>query len=178
MTSIHEVKPAWNWRLRERYGHLGVGESAAAPGEINTEGRPKGSLFDIFDIRLLKVGPGAATAEMHLKQVHMNQRGITQAGAVVVLADAAAGWATIPALAEDMQFTTLELKMNMLRVSRIGDILRAEVTPVHVGSTAIVLDVLIFRPNAQGKPVAKFSCTQLVLRQRSEKQGGQEKPSV
>ncbi len=170
MTNIHDPNPTWNWGLRERYGHLPVGESAPAPEEINVEGRPKGCLLDTLDIRLLKVGPGAATAEMHLRQVHMNQRGIAQAGAVLALADAAAGWATMPALAENTHFTTIELKANMLRASRIGDILRAEVTPVHVGSSTIVLDVLVFRPEAKSKPVAKFSCTQLVLRQRPQKQ--------
>jgi uncharacterized protein (TIGR00369 family) len=143
---------------------LPIGEVTDAPEEINTHGRPQGCLLHVFDIRLLKVGPGAAIAEMMLKEVHMNQRGIAQAGAIVALADAAAGWATMPALAENTHFTTLELKANMLRAARIGEVLHAEVKPVHIGSSTVVLDVLVYRREARNKPVARFSCTQLVLR--------------
>ena len=171
MPSIHDPNPAWNWGLREKYGHLPVGQMEPAPVEINTVWRPKGCLLDVFDIRLVMVGPGASIAEMPLMQAQMNQRGIAQAGAVMALADAAAGWATMPALPDNTHFTTLELKANMLRASRLGDTLRAEVKPVHVGSSTIVLDVLVFNPEARDKPIAKFSCTQLVLRQREPKAG-------
>ena len=167
MTSIHKPDPQWNWGLRERFGHLPVGEMADAPDEINTEGRPKGRLHDVFDMRLLKVGPGAALAEMALKEVHMNQRGIAQAGAIVAFADAAAGWATMPALAEGTHFTTLELKTNMLRAARAGEVLHAEAKPVHVGSSTVVLDVLVYRREARDKPIARFTCTQLVLKAKA-----------
>jgi uncharacterized protein (TIGR00369 family) len=163
-TNVHKPDAKWNWGLRERFGQLPVGEMGDAPEEINTEGRPKGRLHDVFDMRLLKVGPGAALAEMTLKEVHMNQRGIAQAGAIVAFADAAAGWATMPALAEGTHFTTLELKSNILRAACVGDVLHAQAKPVHVGSSTVVLDVLVYKPESPDKPIAKFSCTQLVLK--------------
>jgi uncharacterized protein (TIGR00369 family) len=167
MTSLHKPDAKWNWGLRERFGQLPIGELADAPDDINTQGRPNGCLLHVFDIRLLKVGPGAAIAEMMTKEVHMNQRGVAQAGAIVALADAAAGWATMPALAENTHFTTLELKANMIRAARIGEVLHAEVKPVHVGSSTIVLDAVVYKRGEPNKPVAKFSCTQLVLRAKA-----------
>jgi 1,4-dihydroxy-2-naphthoyl-CoA hydrolase len=167
MTNIQKPDQKWNGDLREGFGQLAVGEMRDAPDEINTEGRPKGRLHDVFDMRLLKVGPGAALVEMALKEVHMNQRGVAQAGAIVALADAAAGWATTPALAAGMSFTTLELKCNMLRAARVGEVLHAVVKPIHVGSSTVVLDVLVYKRETPDKPVAKFSCTQLVLKAKS-----------
>jgi 1,4-dihydroxy-2-naphthoyl-CoA hydrolase len=169
MTKVHEPNPSWNFGLRAQFGHLPVGETGEAPPEISA-GLPKGCLLEVFGIRLLRVGPGAALAEMAMMSVHMNQRGIAQAGAIVALADAAAGWATLPALAEGMHFTTLELKINLLRASQVSDVLHAIVTPVHVGGSTIVLDVLVQKQDEARSVVAKFSCTQLVLKPRAPKQ--------
>lgn len=166
MTSVHEPRSSWNKGLRERFGDLPVGEMADAPPEVTAE-LPKGCLLETFGMRLLRVGPGAATVEMTLAPVHMNQRGISQAGAIVALADAAAGWATLPALAEGTHFTTVELKANMLRASAVGDTLVATVMPVHVGGSTIVLDVLVTTKAEPPKPIAKFSCTQIVLKPRA-----------
>lgn len=168
MTGVHEPRSSWNKGLREQFGSLPVGETLDAPAEV-TDDLPKGCLLETFGMRLVRVGPGAATVEMTLTPVHMNQRGIAQAGAIVALADAAAGWATLPALAEGTHFTTVELKANMLRASVVGDTLLANVTPVHVGGSTIVLDVLVVKKNDPSKPIAKFSCTQIVLRPRAQK---------
>lgn len=168
MAGVHDPNASWNWGLREKFGGLPVGEMREAPPEV-TAGLPKGCLLEAFGMRLLQVGPGAALVEMTLEPLHMNQRGITQAGAVVALADAAAGWATMPALPEGAHFTTLELKANMLRASQIGDVLHAVVSPVHVGGSTIVLDVVVRKQDAARSAVAKFSCTQLVLKPRAPK---------
>lgn len=166
MSGVHEPRASWNKGLRDQFGGLSVGQTGEAP-EAVTADLPKGCLLESFGMRLLRVGPGAATVEMTLAPIHMNQRGIAQAGAIVAMADAAAGWATLPALAEGNHFTTVELKANMLRASVVGDVLQANVTPVHVGGSTIVLDVLVIKKGELSKPIAKFSCTQIVLRPRS-----------
>ncbi len=56
----------------------------------------------------------------------------------------------------------------MLRASAVGDTLLATVTPVHVGGSTIVLDVLVTKKGQPDKPIAKFSCTQMVLRSRAK----------
>lgn len=128
---------------------------------------PEGCLLDILGIRLTHVGKGRSRAEMTLTAAHLNQRGLPQGGALVALADAAAGFASYAALPEGL-FTTLELKTNLLGRSRTGDTLVALCTPVHLGRTTLVLqvDVLTAEQEASAPPrlVARFSCTQMVLK--------------
>ena len=143
----------------------------AATGEVTpatpeTAAVPAGCLLDSLGIRLTHVGHGRARASMLVEDVHLNQRGIVQAGAVVSLADAVAGWASYAALPEG-RFTTLELKCNMLgRVNR-GAELVAVAKPVHLGRGTLVLDVEVMHADqeelAERRLVARFSCTQLVL---------------
>jgi uncharacterized protein (TIGR00369 family) len=168
MAGVHDPVSSWNWGLREKFGDLPAGQTREAPPEVTTS-LPKGCLLEAFGMRLLRVGPGAALVEMRLAQIHMNQRGIAQAGAIVALADAAAGWATLPALPEATHFTTLEFKTNLLRASQVGDVLHAIVTPVHLGGSTIVLDVSVQKQDAARSAVAKFTCTQLVLKPRAPK---------
>ena len=75
---------------------------------------PEDCLLSRLGIRLVRVGRGASVATMPVGRGHLNQRGIAQAGAVVALADAAAGWASYTAL-EDSRFTTLALDMKLIR---------------------------------------------------------------
>ena len=127
---------------------------------------PEGCLLDAFGIRLTDVGIGRSRAEMTLAPVHLNQRGLPQGGALVALADAAAGWASYGALPGG-RFTTLELKCNLLGRAAVGDTLVAIAAPVHLGRQTLVLEVRVL-PTAQefvAKPrlTAAFSCTQMVL---------------
>jgi 1,4-dihydroxy-2-naphthoyl-CoA hydrolase len=127
---------------------------------------PPGCLLDALGITLTDVGRGRARASMRIEDVHLNQRGIVQAGAIVSLADAVAGWASYAALPEG-RFTTLELKCNMLGRAESGSDLVALARPVHLGRRTLVLDVDVFRADQEGaaapRLTARFSCTQLVL---------------
>lgn len=154
---------AGNW-LAENYGHLAVGtmepvDPAAVPV-------PPGSLIDTLGMSLTHVGPGAAVGEMVVADVHLNQAAVAQAGAVVALADAVAGWAAKTALREGQSFTTLELNINLLRAARAGDRLIATASPVHVGRSSMVLEVAVHLAGADGTPgklAAQFRCTEMVL---------------
>lgn len=153
-----------NW-LAENFGHLPRG--TAAPVDPEKVPVPPGSLIDNMGIRLTKVGPGAAEATMTVGAVHLNQAAVAQAGAIVALADAAAGWAAKTALSAGESFTTLELNANLLRAARAGDELVAVVNPVHVGRSSMVLGVSVHLADAEGAPaklVAEFRCTELVLK--------------
>lgn len=87
-----------------------------------------------------------------------------QGGAIVALADAAAGWASYAALREG-RFTTLELNCDFMGRAAEGGVLVASAAPVHLGRRTLVLDVTVRDPDraADRAPVARFSCTQLVL---------------
>ena len=138
------------------------------PGELTDvepafmAGIPSDSMLSGLGITLVQVGRGASRATMAVGREHLNQRGIAQAGAIVALADAAAGWASYSAI-EDGKFTTLNLDVNLLRPAREGDTLMAEARPVHLGRRTHVLGVVVTRVEAPEKPLARFTCTQMVL---------------
>jgi uncharacterized protein (TIGR00369 family) len=104
---------------------------------------------------------------MRIGKQHLNQRGIVQGGAIVALADAAAGWAAYAALPEG-RFTTVELDCRFMGRTAEGGLLVASAVPVHLGRQTLVFDVTVRDaergPGKPGRgPVARFSCTQLVL---------------
>jgi uncharacterized protein (TIGR00369 family) len=123
---------------------------------------PDDCLLADLAIELVKVGRGSSLARMVVRRGHLNQRGVAQAGSVVALADAAAGWASDSAL-EDGRFTTLSLDISLIRPVVENDVLIASATTVHLGRRTHLLEVTIAKESAPGKPVARFSCQQLVL---------------
>src|SRR5262249_31378287 len=125
---------------------------------------PDGCLLDAFGIRLSHVGPGRARAEMTVSPIHLNQRGIVQAGALAAFADAVAGWATYASV-EHGGFTTLELGTSLVRPARAGEVLRAEARAVHVGRRTAIFDVDVL---AGERLVARFGCTQLIIEPSAE----------
>jgi uncharacterized protein (TIGR00369 family) len=81
---------------------------------------------------------------------------------VTALADTACGYgclAHLPAGAEN--FTTVELKINFFATAREGTIATVA-RPVHLGNSTQVWDAVVSR-KADGKQIALFRCTQLVL---------------
>jgi 1,4-dihydroxy-2-naphthoyl-CoA hydrolase len=143
---------------------LPAGELRPVPDELASV--PPGCLLDTLGIRLTDVGVGRSRAEMALGPVHLNQRGLPQGGAFVVLADAAAGWASYAAVPGG-RFTTLELKCNLLGRASVGDTLVAVTSPVHLGRQTLMFEVRIMAADQEGaerpRLTAAFSCTQLVL---------------
>jgi uncharacterized protein (TIGR00369 family) len=128
---------------------------------------PADCLLTIHGIVLTRIGRGVAVVEMTVDRGHLNQRGVVQAGAIVALADATAGWASYSSI-EHGRFTTIDLHTNLLRAAREGDRLQATATPVRLGRRVQVIDVLVealIGENGWGPatPVATFSCSQLVL---------------
>jgi len=102
------------------------------------------------------------TAEIEVTSQHMAANGFLRAGAVVTLADTAAGYgcsASLPAGASG--FTTIELKSNHLGTARDGTI-ECVATPVHQGRTTQVWDAIITHAQS-GRTIAVFRCTQLIL---------------
>jgi uncharacterized protein (TIGR00369 family) len=86
-------------------------------------------------------------------------------GAVMALADSAGGACAFLNLPEGAAGTsTIESKTNFLGAIRGGTV-RASATPLHVGSTTIVVETEV--RSAEGKLVAKVTQTQTVLRPRS-----------
>ena len=112
--------------------------------------------------RSQSVAHGAVRARLKLEQKHMAPNGYLHAGTVVGFADSACGYGSILNLPEGATgFTTIELKTNFLRTALEGTI-ACEARLVHGGRTTQLWDATVTDPN--GRPMALFRCTQLVLR--------------
>jgi 1,4-dihydroxy-2-naphthoyl-CoA hydrolase len=144
---------------------LGPDELAEVAAPLAERLVPPDCLLSAFGIRPTRIGRGACHAEMTVRSAHLNQRGITQGGALIALADAAAGWASYAAAANG-RFTTVSIAANLLRAAGPGEVLVARAAPVHLGRTTLVLQVSVVRAaddGARPKPLAQLTCTQLVL---------------
>lgn len=151
--------------FRQRLGDHPVGHLAEVDDELRAT-TPPGCLLDLLDIELTHAGPGAARALMRVQDKHLNQAGVAQAGAVVALADAVAGWAAKVAVPEGSTFVTLELNANVIRPSRPGQTLEAIASPIQLGRRVMVIDVevrVLADDEQERKLIASFRCTEMVV---------------
>jgi len=115
-------------------------------------------------IEVETVADGTVRARMQLDDRHRAPNGYLHAAAVVGLADTACGYGCIFSLPEGATgFTTIELKTNFIRSAQDGTI-TCEAKLVHGGRTTQLWDATV--NGADGRPMALFRCTQLVLRDR------------
>jgi 1,4-dihydroxy-2-naphthoyl-CoA hydrolase len=124
--------------------------------EAGSHGFP-GLLGIEFDMPGERVMRGRLTVE----EKHMAPNGYLHAGTVVGLADSVSGYGCILNLPEGaIGFTTIELKTNFLRSALSGTI-ECEARLAHGGRTTQLWDATV--SDADGKTMALFRCTQLVL---------------
>ena len=116
----------------------------------------------LLGIEVLEVADGVVHAQLDVREKHLAPNGYLHAGAVVALADTACGYGCILSLPEGgTGFTTIELKTNFLRTTLEGTI-RCEAKLAHGGRTTQLWDATV--SDEDGRPLALFRCTQLVLR--------------
>jgi 1,4-dihydroxy-2-naphthoyl-CoA hydrolase len=82
-------------------------------------------------------------------------------GALMALADNLGGTATTANLKPGQSTTTVESKTNFFAAVPIGDVAKAECTPLHRGRTTMVWQTRITR--SDGRLCALVTQTQLVL---------------
>jgi 1,4-dihydroxy-2-naphthoyl-CoA hydrolase len=113
-------------------------------------------------VEIESVEDGVVRGRIELGDHHLAPNGYLHAAAVIGLADTACGYGSILSLPEGgIGFTTIELKTNFLRSVRQGTI-TCEATLVHGGRTTQIWDATVRDPD--GRAMALFRCTQLVLR--------------
>jgi uncharacterized protein (TIGR00369 family) len=116
----------------------------------------------LVGVRVTTVEQGLVRAELPLRPDLFAPNGFLHAGAVVTLADTAAGYGTVAHLPDAASgFTTLELKANFVRAARDG-VLSCVARAVHLGRSTHVWDATVAAEGDE-RPVALFRCTQLVL---------------
>ena len=114
-----------------------------------------------FGVVVTRIAEGRLDAELTLQPWMMAPNGFLHAASVLLLADTAAGYASIAHLPEKAKnFTTVELKSNFLGTAREGKI-RAECVAEHLGRTTHVWSAIVLGPDE--KRIALFRCTQLIL---------------
>lgn len=113
-------------------------------------------------LELVELGPGIAVMRCEIKPLHMAPNGFLHAGAVITLADTAAGYGCVANFPEDASgFTTIELKTNFTGTLLEGA-MRADARMVHGGRTTQVWDVDV-TADGDGKRLALFRATQMIL---------------
>ena len=124
--------------------------------ELGSSGFP-----GLLGIDFREAGDGWVRASLELEEKHMAPNGYLHAGTVVGFADSACGYGCIMSLPDGAAgFTTIELKSNFLATALKGT-LYAKASRVHAGRTTQVWDATV--TNEEGKTIALFRCTQLLL---------------
>lgn len=123
--------------------------------------RQKGRLPDLLGVQLISLDQGQLSGELVIRPELLAPNGFLHAATVIGLADTCCGYACIAHLPDKAQnFTTLELKSNHVSTARDGKIV-AKATAVHLGRSTQVWDATV--TNGDGKLIAMFRCTQMIL---------------
>lgn len=124
--------------------------------------RQKGSLPDLLGLEWVEARHGLVRGRFEVKPHHMAPNGFLHAASVIALADSASGYGCVISSPEGASgFTTIELKSNFLGTARDGAV-ACEAKLVHGGRTTQVWDAVVTN-EANGKTVALFRCTQMIL---------------
>jgi len=118
-------------------------------------------------INVTLYSPDRIEAELPVRPELGNRNGNLHGGAVMAFADDLGGAATIINLPEGMTTATIESKTNFFAAIAVGDVAKAECTPLHRGRTTMVWQTKITR--GDGKLAALVTQTQIVIPGRPAK---------
>jgi len=112
-------------------------------------------------MKVTMLSPERVVAELTVRDELVNRNGTLHGGAVMALADNLGGTAAVANLPEGASTATIESKTNFFLPIPLGDIARAECTPLHRGRTTMVWQTRITR--GDGKLAALVTQTQIVM---------------
>lgn len=123
---------------------------------------PPPPISDTMDFMLIEVEHGRAVFQGQPLDRHYNPLGSVHGGWFATLLDSALGCSVHTALPAGKSYTTLELKVNMLRAlnSKVG-LVRAEGRIIHVGGQVATAEARLV--DAAGKLYAHATTTCLVF---------------
>jgi uncharacterized protein (TIGR00369 family) len=111
-------------------------------------------------IEPVEIGADRSVGRITVEQIHLHPGGFVHGGVWVALADSVAAWGTFRNLPPGWNFTTIELKINVMAAGVMGDVLEAIATPLHTGSRTQVWEVRVMKAE---RLAANFIATQMVL---------------
>jgi uncharacterized protein (TIGR00369 family) len=120
----------------------------------------------LVGVEVLACEPDLVTGRLPVTQPLVAGTGFLWAPVIITLADWLCAVGTGANIPQGASFTTIELKANFLGTVREGGAVFARAVPVHRGRTTQVWDVAV-NDEANGKPIALFRCTQMVLAPRT-----------
>jgi uncharacterized protein (TIGR00369 family) len=123
---------------------------------------PAPPISDTLDFTLIEVEYGRAIFQGRPLERHYNPLGTVHGGWFATLLDSAVGCAVHTAMPAGKSYTTLELKVNMLRAltSKV-ELVRAEGRTIHVGGQVATAEARLV--DAAGKLYAHATTTCLVF---------------
>lgn len=122
----------------------------------------KGKLPGLVGLLITNGSPGLVEGHIDVREDLLAPNGFLHAASIIALVDSLCGYGAMANLPEGAAgFTTVELKSNFMGTAREGRVL-GEAKPVHLGRTTQVWDATA-RREADGKVLALFRCTQMVL---------------
>ncbi len=125
--------------------------------------RGEGFLPGLVGLKVLSVEQGLVRTALQVRPDLIATNGYLHAASVIALADTSCGYGCMAHLPEGASgFTTIELKANFLGTATRGR-LTCRATPVHLGRTTQVWDATVHLEGEDGKLLALFRCTQMVL---------------
>lgn len=133
---------------------------AITPEDLNRFGA--GRLPEHLGMEIVEATKAQVHGRLPVQRHLLAPNGFLHAGSIITLADTCAGYGCIANLPEGASgFTTIEIKSNHLGTVLDGAI-ACVARPVHLGRTTQVWDATVSN-EANGKTIALFRCTQMVL---------------
>jgi 1,4-dihydroxy-2-naphthoyl-CoA hydrolase len=144
---------------------------AASNPEVTAESiqaRIQGSFPADMGVEAIELTDERCRGRIIVDDRHLHPGRLVHGGAWVALADSVAAWQTFRHLPTGYDFTTIEMKLNVLGAGRPGDELIATAEHLHAGRTTHVVEVRVHRGD---RLVANLVVTQLVLAPRDDQPG-------
>jgi 1,4-dihydroxy-2-naphthoyl-CoA hydrolase len=116
---------------------------------------------EFMGMKITHLSKDKVEAEMPMREELNNRLGIMHGGAIMALADNLGGTAASANLREGERTATIESKTNFFAPIPLGDVARAECTPLHRGRTTMVWQTKITRND--GRLCALITQTQIVI---------------
>ena len=121
----------------------------------------------LVGVEILRCEPDLVTGRLPVTQPLVAGTGFLWAPVIITLADWLCACGTGANIAQNASFTTIELKANFIGTVRLGGAVSGRAVPVHRGRTTQVWDVEV-NDESNGKAIALFRCTQMVLAPRKD----------
>lgn len=140
---------------------------------MNPPARPRNFMMDpdeqppfaaLMGMKITHVSPDCVTAELLVTDALSNRNGVLHGGAVMALADNCGGTAAVANLPEGGSTATIESKTNFFAAIAVGDVAKAECTPLHRGRSTTVWQTRVTR--GDGRLAALVTQTQIVMRSK------------